>query len=407
MNFQCLSLYAFSTLAFMMHQCAAHAGKVRCGESQSCVPAVSNFSPIPRIRFSPAVLKAAQKPDLGACINGTLTMDVSKTAADCEAFLKTNKGSVHDRARAMFMLGHAYTRTDRGSAGLLGGGTNKSMEVWARANELDPTYIDPLLSIGRMYEFSGQPAKALEVLAKAELASPKDWRVYTNRSAVFRQMSNAVAMLQQAEKALLLNPAEPEVHRAYAVALEHNFHDVEAAQHYLIAAETYDPKKDRSLEMMREQSAWVSLAFMYAKLQKPAMAAAAITKLIDSDTEHGPDFILFKQRSAYYEQAKIFDRAAEDIQLALERAPEHERENLIAKRAALLAMSGAKAELGTDLQRMLENGSLKSRLKVQLFLKNQGYSRVTINGRYDDATKDALEACLQDKACAPGVGRAI
>ena len=210
-------------------------------------------------------------------------------------------------------------------------------------------------------------------------------------------MLNASAALREAEKALQLNPTESAVRRAYAIALEHNFRDVEAAEQYLIAAETYDPQKDKSLEFMRDQDAWVSLAFIYAKLDRPAMAAAAITKCIDSKKEHGPDFMMLKQRSAYYEQANMFDRAVEDIELALERAPEYERENLNSKWVALLAKSGAKEDLGTDLNRMLETGSLKARLKVQVFLKNQGYAGVTINGTYDEATKRAFDACMQDK----------
>ncbi len=73
----------------------------------------------------------------------------------------------------------------------------------------------------------------------------------------------------------------------------------------------------------------------------------------------------------------------------------------------LLAKAGAKSAAGDELRTLLARGSLKSTLKVQVFLRNQGYTDVTINGRYDEPTKRALDACLLDKACAPGVGQAI
>ena len=73
----------------------------------------------------------------------------------------------------------------------------------------------------------------------------------------------------------------------------------------------------------------------------------------------------------------------------------------------LLARAGAKSEAGEEIRSLLARGSLKPTLKVQVFLRNQGYSDVTINGRYDEPTKRALNECLQDKACAPIVGQAI
>ena len=73
----------------------------------------------------------------------------------------------------------------------------------------------------------------------------------------------------------------------------------------------------------------------------------------------------------------------------------------------LLAKAGAKSSAGEELRSVLARGSLKPTLKIQVFLRNQGYLDVTINGKYDASTKRALDECLQDKACAPIVGQAI
>jgi tetratricopeptide (TPR) repeat protein len=378
-----------------------------CGEYQSCKIAISNFSPKPKIAPSMSFRIAVKGSELSSCIDGSMVHNVDETVANCEVYVNSGIGKPRDRARALFMLGHAYMRTKFAFEGLSDLSSNKSVKTWNEAFAADPTYVDPLLSIARMYGLSGQAAETLEILEKAEGLAPHDWRVYTHRTIAFGGMNNLVEMLEQAEKALKINPKEPEVRRVYAGALKINGRLEEAAAQYLIAAETYDPKKDTSLEFMRDENAWVSLSEVYALLNKPALAAAAITKYIESNGSTNRHYSMFELRGGYFEKAGMYSEAAEDFKLAAAGAPPPFAQALNDKRAFVLAKAGKKGMASDDLHFTLEHGSIQSRLKLQVFLRNQGYSNVTINGRYDDATKEALESCLEDKSCAPGVGKAI
>ncbi len=402
--------YALPALALLVSSTSlapSPRADIVCGQFQSCVPATPQFSAKPAAAPAMSFKIVSGELDIRTCTAASLSKDVEKTIAKCEAFVKAGGGTARDRASAMFMLGHAYMRTALAFSGSADSAENRSIEMWNQAAAADPAYVEPLLSIGRMYGLSGQPIKSLEVLGKAEKLAPDDWRVYVYKIEAFSHMNNSAARLEQVEKAMKLNAQEPQVRRAYGAALLINSRLEEAAQQYLVAAEAYDAEKDTSLEFLRDENAWITLAGIYAKLGKPAMAAAAITKYIDSTKELGIHYTLLQQRSEYYEQAKMYGEAAEDLKAAAASAPPPFIQALNDKRTFLLAKAGAKEPLGDDLYYKLEHGSLKSRLKVQVFLRNQGYARVTINGRYDDATKEAVDACLQDKSCAPGIGRAI
>jgi tetratricopeptide (TPR) repeat protein len=236
------------------------------------------------------------------------------------------------------------------------------------------------------------------------------WRVYTGRAnAIFNtfRAGKSPAALAAAEKAVAIKPDEPLVRMVYGRMLQINGRYEEAAKQYEAANGKYDPALDISLELMREPHPLESLADVYGKMGKPAVAAQTLSKYIDSIPEANRYYRHYQERGEYYEQAGIYAMAAEDFGEAAARAPAEYAEEIMAKRAMLLAKAGSTPSAGEELRSVLARGSLKPILKVQVFLRSQGYTDVTINGRYDGATKRALDACLLDKACAPGVGQAI
>jgi tetratricopeptide (TPR) repeat protein len=315
---------------------------------------------------------------------------------------------VRDRATALYILGHAYSRSRDAFANSGKVSERKAFQLWSKAAELDPTYIEPHLSIGNMFGWSGEIDKAQAAFDRAETIDPKDWRLYTGRANAYyssRIITTYPFALAAAEKAAAIKPDERDVIMVYGRMLQINDRNEEAARQYEAAVGGYDPSKNTSLELMREPHPLRSLAYVYNKLGKPAVAAETLSKYMDSVPSVSRDYTLYQERAEYYEFAGIYAKAAEDFREAASRAPAEFAEEIMAKRAMLLTKAGASA--GDELRSVLARGSLKPTLKVQVFLRNQGYTDVTINGKYDGPTKRALEACLLDKACAPGVGQAI
>ena len=310
----------------------------------------------------------------------------------------------------MFYLGHALMGNMQAAFFTDDVSSSKTFQIWTKAVELDPTYIEPHLSIGNMFGLRGDIDRAKAAFERAEKIDPKDWRVYTGLANAYfhlRTYASAPNALEAAEKAAAIKPDEPYVRMVYGRMLEINGRDEESAKQYEAAIGGYDPLTDTSLEFMREWHPWQSLAYVYKKMGKPALAAETLSKYLDSVPSADRDYTLYRERAEYYELAGLFSKAAADFKEASLRAPPEYAADLTVRQAMLLAKAGAKSSAGEELRSVLAGGSLKPTLRIQVFLRNQGYLEVKINGKYDAPTKHALEECLQDKSCAPIVGQAI
>jgi tetratricopeptide (TPR) repeat protein len=400
-------IYFYTTSAVAGSHLQTLSGHGVCAAHQSCVPVPTNMSHIAADVPKMSVVEPLPASDATSCTTRLLDKGIDETIHICESFLNSGEGSARERATVMFTLGHAYMRTSSAFENKVDASENKTMKIWREALRVDPRYIDPLLSSASMYHYCGQFSKAEDAFNRAEKIAPNDWRIYTGRVVMFSRVHIISGMIEAAKKAMALNPDEPEVRRVYAMSLFSSNQFEEAAKQYKIAALRYDDAKISPLEEIRPENPWISLANVYRVMGKPLLAAETITIYIDSRPPEIPGFRLYQSRAEYYELAGLYGKAADDYGAAAKDAPENFVESFKTKRAMLMAQSGAKSEAADALHNILEHGSLRPVLKVQVFLRNQGYNDVKINGHYDDATKHALDTCLQDKACAPGVGRAI
>ena len=379
----------------------------KCGERQSCIPVKTNMSHIIPEAAKMTIAEVRLHVDFSLCTSGHLSVPIEDTIDICEAVLKSGTGTIRERATVMFVLGHAYMRTPDAFQNTTGPNESKTIKIWNEASRIDPTYIEPLLSSALMFSIYGELAQAQDAFDRAEKIDSRDWRIYTGRVIVFSRAQIISGMIEAADKAMLLNPDEPEVRRVYAMALFSRNQFEDAAKQYKIAALNYANAKISTLEMVHEENPWISLANVYRVMGKPLQAADAMTSYIESLRAEERSYQLYQWRAEYLELAGLYAKAADDYGIAASRAPKQFAESLTTKRAMLMAQSGSKVDASKDLQAILERGSLRPILKVQVFLRNQGYADVTINGHYDAATKRALDTCLHDNACAPGVGRAI
>ena len=360
-----------------------HAG---CAENMSCV---ANNPPMSFIVADGPKMSLAASADVftfSACTSEFDSRQITVTIKICEGYLNQVTGPVRDRATAMYFLGHAYSRSRLAFANSGKVTETKAFKLWSKAVELDPSYIEPLLSIGNMCGWSGEDDQAQAAFDRAEKVDPKDWRVYTGRANAYfnsHKITTHTLALAAAEKAAAIEPDDPFVRMVYGRMLQINERYEDAAKQYEGAVGGYDPSKDRSLELMREPNPLQALAYVYNKMEKPAVAAQTLSKYMDSVPAENRDFMLFRERGEYYERAGILAKAAADFKEAALRAPPEYAVDLRAKSAMLLAKAGATSEAGEELRSLLARGSLKPTLKIQVFLRNQGYEDVTINGRLE------------------------
>ncbi len=348
-----------------------------------------------------SLIAASDDSSPAACVSEFGRGHVKTTIGICEVYLGSGKGTARDRATAMFILGHAQIHS-------MGGGDSKALELWSRAAELDPSYIEPHISMGNLFGDSGKVEQAQAAYDRAAEIDPKDWRIYTGRAKVYvkpRTAASDANALYAAEQAVAMEPDAAYARMVYGRILQTTRRYEEAARQFEAAVGGYDPSKDASFVLIGEPHPLQALAYVYNKMGKPAVAAQTLSKYMDTIPVAERYYRHYQERAEYYELAGMYAMAAADLGEAASRAPAEYAEELMAKRAMVLAKDGKNGIY--ELQSVLARGSLKPTLKVQVFLRNQGYDEVIINGRYDDATKHALEACLSDKECAPGIGQAI
>ena len=336
-----------------------------------------------------------------ACISAFRKRQIKAAIGQCETYLAGGKGTARDRATAMFILGHAKIHS-------MGWSESKTLELWQAAAELDPSYIEPHISTGNLFGDSGKVAQAQAAYDRAAEIDAKDWRIFTGRARIYINPRTKVTdanALQAAEQAIIIKPDAAYARMVYGRILQMTGRYEEAARQFEAAIDGDDPSGNASFVLIGEPHPLEALAYVYNQMGKPAVAAETLGKYMDSVPVAERYYADYQQRAEYYELAGMYAMAATDFGEAASRAPAEYAEELLAKRAMLLAKDGRNA--GDELRSVLARGSLKPTLKVQVFLRNQGYDEVTINGKYDDATKRALDACLLDKECAPGIGQAI
>ena len=264
----------------------AFPGQVRCAENMSCITECASHVFHGGRRLQRCRLPLRQRPSPYWDAERNLTDRPNKTTIEiCEGYLAGNTGTVRDRATALYVLGHAYSRSRTGLAYQDQVNERKAFKLWSRAAKLDPTYIEPHLSIGNMFGRSGEIDQAQAAFDRAEKIDPKDWRVYTGRANAYFQFASKITSttaLAAAEKAAAIKPDEPFVRMVYGRMLQINGRYEEAAKQYEAAVGGYDPSKDTSLELLREPHPLHSLAYVYNKMGKPALAAETLSKYIDS-----------------------------------------------------------------------------------------------------------------------------
>jgi tetratricopeptide (TPR) repeat protein len=84
----------------------------------------------------------------------------------------------------------------------------------------------------------------------------------------------------------------------------------------------------------------------------------------------------------------------------------HYREILF-QRALLLAQLGKREDSNRDIEVLMQSGGKQAILRVQLYLRRNGFPDVRIDGERDSDFNDTLRNCVLDRACGRGITRHI
>lgn len=326
--------------------------------------------------------------------------EIAREAFDlCAAYAAAGQGSARDRSQILTDLGYAamlYVPVDNPAKPA---GMEMADDFWVRAALADPDDIEPLLARATLKMYSETPSDALPILERAAVVAPRDWRVHTVRANALYYARFYDDALEAARRSIELSGSQP---RSFTILGRIHFalrQWPEAIAALRQAVETYSAEKLATRFMLQEPLPWPLLAKALDRSGDSAAAAKVMSDFIRERPAGFPDPFNLVTLADYQEHAGDTLAAAKSIEIAIQQGAQHPTINLGLRRAELLLKAGQTDDGRAAIVLMAERGDKHTILQLQVFLKNAKVGVFTINGKFDAATRNALEACLRSAEC--------
>lgn len=373
-----------------------------CGVAMSCSD--------PRTWHSEAPLRmsiAAGPEAPSACVKDILGDLRTEDVPVCESFAADHAGTARQRAIAYLNLGHFYFYREDGMRFDM---PTHAFATWDKAIATDPSFGEPFVAKAEVLRYKGDKTGALTLFNKALSLEPGNWRAILGLARLQAQDRNWDEAIRLAAAAVRLAPGHGVAHQIYAGILEDAGRIEDARREYNKATIDYDPGVFHRLPgVMQETPPWKALAAFEVRQNRPQQAIDAISKLIGDGPESEFDgYEIYSFRAKQYEALGDIDKAVADYEHAARLLTGTEDAESFRARAAMLrATLGNTAEAGDTFREIIHTGKLRSILRIQVFLRNQGFDEVAIDGKPGPALERALERCLSDKTCSVALGQPI
>ena len=316
----------------------------------------------------------------------------------CERIQRDSTSSPRARSRALFQLGLLEQMKPDGFYQALG--------MLDAAVAADPTYVPAILARAEWFVLDNKGYDAVKLLEPARAANPHDVDLLVMTGRANAALKLPERALQFFSDALKVDPdhmrAYYESGRVYEMANDF----ANAAEAYRKAGERYDPSYV-SQGWVGIEHPYLAAARSYNRLGETDKALALLTNVIDHSPPGSVLPYIFEQRASEYEMLGFNNEAIADLTSALRFAPPNEHTPLLFKRALLYKKVGKRQEAEEDFGRAIRNSDRRSILRMQVYLRNHGYTEVVINGVADPGLLKLISACLAVAKCGDGLGRPI
>lgn len=312
--------------------------------------------------------------------------------------VQRNSSSPRDRARALLWIGRLVQWQPEG--------IERAISTWDAAIAADPSFVPALVARAEWFVLSNKGHDAIKLLQPALAVNPRN----TDLLVMIGRAYGNVFLFDQAfhsfNEALKLDP-----HHVHALFESGKIYEMsgdfaKAAEAYKKAGETYDPVVVPE-SGHRIEHPYIVAARNYDRLGQADKALALITSVIDRSPSNPIEPYVFEQRASYYETLGLDSEAVSDLTSALRYTSPHEHMPLLLKRAILYQKTGKRREAEEDFSRALRNGDRRTILRMQVHLRNHGYTEVEINGVAGPDLIKSISACLAAAKCGVGLGKPI
>ena len=339
----------------------------------------------------------AESPE-SVCRSGRSTPDQHAVVDACTRLAETT-ASPAEKAEAFMRRGYAQQILSD---------FNGSMASWDLAIAADPESPDAYVGKGEWLVLSNDFPTAIDLMEKALEHIPHSVGVWTVLARAYQGLGRFEEADKAYGKAIGLDSRDM-LANFYAAQFAEQFKQFElAAHHYELAAEKWDWQTGGAgLGLVGVDDPLRRAAAALGQLGRGKDAVALLNRRIESMPPQAIDGMLLAERGKLYMQMGQNAEAAEDLKKAIALLPPELSKGLEGQLSLALRNSGHDAEADDRFAAVLDGGTLQEILRLQVFLRNRGYSDVAINGKPDAHTRTAVDACLRELSCTSSAGGAL
>jgi tetratricopeptide (TPR) repeat protein len=345
-----------------------------------------------------ALAAGPTKQDIAKCLGENKEPFLAALKVTCTEVARSKDTPLADRSIIYLHLGDLQTTEDMrlnpSNAKFMSGALN----WWREGLKADPAntelHLAEAFGIG---ENDGEPAK-VEYLRPLVERYPQNARYKAKLADALSKDVKGEIVLALCEDAAQLAPDNYQVLMDCAGVAANNQAKEQALEYASQAKAMYVPFQRMVYGMMQPQDPYSFIVYTYKTDGNFQRAFEVLTELKERS---GNRLISLNALIRGQMALKIgnLEVAAQDYLDAGMTLPEPNRSQTLARAVFLLNKVGRIAEAKENLEKLIAGNHMKVILVLQVKLRNGQFKNLEITGKYDEATQDAIRACLSSKEC--------
>jgi tetratricopeptide (TPR) repeat protein len=340
----------------------------------------------------------AAEPAVSKCLGENKEPFAVDLVAVCTTIAHSTKVKNADRAIVFLHLGEIQYwkdfRLSKSSKEALKG----ALQLWREGLKVDPKNGPLNLAIAFAFGESGDQAAKADHLKLLVKTYPTNGLFKSALAEVSFQDKEVQSVTALCEDAVGLAPHNFQVLMSCATASRYSGDENIALEYASLAKPYFKPRQRMVYGIIQPNDPYFFIADVYEKQGDEQRAFEVFTELKEKSGVNMLSLAALRRGQLGVKLGK-YEEAADDFLDASKKFTEPTRSRMLVSAIFLLNKVGRNAESKSILSDFTDGNHWQRILMLQVRLRNGRFKNLEINGKYDEATQDAIRACMSSKEC--------